>query len=159
VEADPCFHSIHRNPNVSSIPGPKNSVQSSSECTAQSEVPITPTPSTPLLLHHRRLASPPPMPAALPDDGGGRARRRCQLPQLCTSLLSASTDRRHPLGPLHCAAMAARDAPPSGKAAPTLKRSACILEDARILHRLASDLWGGDMDPTPSCVPAQGRND
>jgi len=52
--------------------------------------------------------------------------------------------------------MAAVDPPPRGEAAPVLKRSASIdriPEDARrILHRLAGDLWGGDVDPSALTV-------
>jgi choline/ethanolamine kinase len=47
--------------------------------------------------------------------------------------------------------MAAADPPPRGEAAPALKRSASIdripADARRILHRLAGDLWGGDVDP------------
>ncbi|AQK44124.1 putative choline kinase 2 [Zea mays] len=47
--------------------------------------------------------------------------------------------------------MAAADPPPRGEAAPALKQSASIdripVDERRILHRLAGDLWGGDVDP------------
>jgi choline/ethanolamine kinase len=47
--------------------------------------------------------------------------------------------------------MAAADPLPHGEAAPALKRSASIdripVDARRILHRLAGDLWGGDVDP------------
>ena len=52
--------------------------------------------------------------------------------------------------------MAAVDPPPRGEAAPVLKRSTSIdriPEDARrILHRLAGDLWGSDVDPSALTV-------
>ena len=149
MDADACFHSIHRNPNVSLIPGPKNYVQSSSERTAQYEVPITPTPSTPLLLHHCRLALPPPTPAALPNGGGGRARCHCQLPQLRHF---ASLRLRRSLTPSWPSPLRG-----DGHRGCTTEREGCARAKAecldprgrvRILHRLAGELWGSDVDPS-----------
>ncbi|XP_066316998.1 probable choline kinase 2 isoform X2 [Miscanthus floridulus] len=75
---------------------------------------------------------------------------------LRTLLAGCLRDRRRHLGPLLRAPMAAVDPPPRGEAAPVLKRSASIdriPEDARrILHRLAGDLWGGDVDPSALTV-------
>ncbi|XP_021310974.1 probable choline kinase 2 isoform X2 [Sorghum bicolor] len=79
---------------------------------------------------------------------------------LRTSLAGCLRDRRRFLGPLLRAPMAAVDPPPRGEAAPApapvLKRSTSIdriPEDARrILHRLAGDLWGSDVDPSALTV-------
>lgn len=101
------------------------------------------------LFHRSRFGSAIPRHSRPPSPPPHRAETETPA-RLTTPHLSASADRRRRRLVLLRPPMAAVDPPPRGEV-PVLRRSPSIEripEDARrILHRLAGELWGGDVDP------------